>query len=123
MRSSTTSTNSTIGLSSIFATAQRAPRVQELPTDDCLTRPSSLDPARPQRGAARAAGNYRLMSELAKRCREAEKEDLKERRAAVLAEAAEGGKPNDSNFNLCMMPTKEQVEATPGTPLTKGMPE
>ncbi|KIH51138.1 hypothetical protein ANCDUO_18778, partial [Ancylostoma duodenale] len=84
---------------------------------------SAEDPARRQRAAARAAGNYRLMSELAKRCREARKEDLKERRAAVLSEAAEGGKPNDSNFNLCMMPTKEQVEATPGTPLTKGMPE
>ncbi|EFE49446.1 hypothetical protein NEIELOOT_01783, partial [Neisseria elongata subsp. glycolytica ATCC 29315] len=45
-----------------------------------------------QRGAARAAGNYQLTSELAKRCREAIKEDLKERRAAVLAEAAEAGK-------------------------------
>ncbi|KIH61753.1 hypothetical protein ANCDUO_07969, partial [Ancylostoma duodenale] len=44
-----------------------------------------------QRGAARAAGNYQLTSELAKRCREAIKEDLKERRAAVLAEAAEAG--------------------------------
>ncbi|EPB71357.1 hypothetical protein ANCCEY_09575 [Ancylostoma ceylanicum] len=42
-----------------------------------------------QRGAARAAGNHQLTSELAKRCREAIKEDLKERRAAVLAEAAE----------------------------------
>ncbi|RCN40180.1 hypothetical protein ANCCAN_13875 [Ancylostoma caninum] len=31
-----------------------------------------------QRGAARAAGNYQLTSELAKRCREAIKEDLKE---------------------------------------------
>ncbi|KIH67364.1 hypothetical protein ANCDUO_02301 [Ancylostoma duodenale] len=45
-----------------------------------------------QRGVARAAGNYQLTSELAKRCREAIKEDLKERRAAVLAEAAEAGK-------------------------------
>ncbi|KIH46475.1 hypothetical protein ANCDUO_23472 [Ancylostoma duodenale] len=44
------------------------------------------------RGAARAAGNYQLTSELAKRCREAIKEDLKERRAAVLAEAVEAGK-------------------------------
>ncbi|EYC14302.1 hypothetical protein Y032_0041g461 [Ancylostoma ceylanicum] len=41
-----------------------------------------------QRGATRAAGNYQLTSELAKRCREAIREDLKERRAAVLAEAA-----------------------------------
>ncbi|EYC43945.1 hypothetical protein Y032_0476g2139 [Ancylostoma ceylanicum] len=45
-----------------------------------------------QRGAARAAGNYQLTSELARRCREAIKEDLKERRAAVLAEAAEAGR-------------------------------
>ncbi|KIH47234.1 hypothetical protein ANCDUO_22709, partial [Ancylostoma duodenale] len=45
-----------------------------------------------QRGVARAAGNYQLTSELAKRCREAIKEDLKERRAAVLAEAAEAEK-------------------------------
>ncbi|KIH67648.1 hypothetical protein ANCDUO_02024 [Ancylostoma duodenale] len=45
-----------------------------------------------QRGAARAAGNYQLTSELAKRCREAIKEDLKERQAAVLVEAAEAGK-------------------------------
>ncbi|KIH54209.1 hypothetical protein ANCDUO_15646, partial [Ancylostoma duodenale] len=42
-----------------------------------------------QRGAARASGNYQLTSELAKRCKEAMKEDLKERRAAVLAEAAQ----------------------------------
>ncbi|EPB67136.1 hypothetical protein ANCCEY_13775 [Ancylostoma ceylanicum] len=41
-----------------------------------------------QRGAARAAGNYQL----AKRCREAIREDLKEMRAAVLAEAAEVGR-------------------------------
>ncbi|KAK6756043.1 hypothetical protein RB195_014437 [Necator americanus] len=45
-----------------------------------------------QRGAARAAGNQELTSELARLCREAIKEDLKERRAEVLAEAAEPGK-------------------------------
>ncbi|EYB83632.1 hypothetical protein Y032_0332g2772 [Ancylostoma ceylanicum] len=45
-----------------------------------------------QRGAARAAGNYQLTSELARRCREAIKEDPKERRAAMLAEAAEAGR-------------------------------
>ncbi|KAK6756744.1 hypothetical protein RB195_014901 [Necator americanus] len=45
-----------------------------------------------QRGAARAAGNQKLTSELARLCREAIKEDLKERRAEVLAEAAEAGK-------------------------------
>ncbi|KIH68271.1 hypothetical protein ANCDUO_01391 [Ancylostoma duodenale] len=44
-----------------------------------------------QRGVARAAGSYRLTSELAKRCRETIKEDLKERWSAVLAEAAEAG--------------------------------
>ncbi|KAK6735800.1 hypothetical protein RB195_018816 [Necator americanus] len=45
-----------------------------------------------QRGAARAAGNQELTSELARLCREAIKEDLKERRAELLAEAAEAGK-------------------------------
>ncbi|ETN83927.1 hypothetical protein NECAME_01720 [Necator americanus] len=45
-----------------------------------------------QRGAVRATGNQELTSELAKLCREAIKEDLKERRAEVLAEAAEAGK-------------------------------
>ncbi|KAK6744428.1 hypothetical protein RB195_011250 [Necator americanus] len=45
-----------------------------------------------QRGAARAAGNEELTSELARLCREAIKEDLKEKRAEVLAEAAEAGK-------------------------------
>ncbi|KAK6733428.1 hypothetical protein RB195_017268 [Necator americanus] len=38
-----------------------------------------------QRGAARAAGNQELTSELARLCREAIKEDLKDRRAEVLA--------------------------------------
>ncbi|KAK6736127.1 hypothetical protein RB195_019041 [Necator americanus] len=45
-----------------------------------------------QRGAARAAGNQELTSVLARLCREAIKEDLKERRAEVMAEAAETGK-------------------------------
>ncbi|KAK6728733.1 hypothetical protein RB195_006027 [Necator americanus] len=45
-----------------------------------------------QRGAARAAGNQELTSELARLCRKAIKEDLKERRAEVLAEAGEAGK-------------------------------
>ncbi|KAK6736067.1 hypothetical protein RB195_019003 [Necator americanus] len=45
-----------------------------------------------QRGATRAAGNQELTSELAKLCREAIEEDLKERRAEVLAEATEAGK-------------------------------
>uniref|UniRef100_A0A7I5E5G3 Uncharacterized protein n=1 Tax=Haemonchus contortus TaxID=6289 RepID=A0A7I5E5G3_HAECO len=45
-----------------------------------------------QRGIARAAGNNQLTSEIAKLCSEAIKEDLKERRAAVMDEAAETGK-------------------------------
>ncbi|PIO69970.1 hypothetical protein TELCIR_08190 [Teladorsagia circumcincta] len=53
--------------------------------------PETLELIR-QRGAARAAGNHQLTSELAKQCREAIKEDLKERRAALLAEAAEAGR-------------------------------
>ncbi|KAK6749776.1 hypothetical protein RB195_002031 [Necator americanus] len=44
-----------------------------------------------QRGATRAAGNQGLTSVLARLCREAIKEDIKERRAE-LAEAAEAGK-------------------------------
>ncbi|KAK6743282.1 hypothetical protein RB195_010503 [Necator americanus] len=45
-----------------------------------------------QRAAARAAENQELTSEIARLCREAIKEDLKRRRAEVLAEAAEAGK-------------------------------
>ncbi|KAK6740992.1 hypothetical protein RB195_009067 [Necator americanus] len=45
-----------------------------------------------QRGAARTAGNQELTSKLARLCREEIKEDLKGRRAEVLAEAAEAGK-------------------------------
>ncbi|KAK6744976.1 hypothetical protein RB195_011592 [Necator americanus] len=45
-----------------------------------------------QRGAVRAAGNQELTSEPARLCREAIKEDLKERRAEPLAEAEEAGK-------------------------------
>ncbi|VDO23764.1 unnamed protein product [Haemonchus placei] len=45
-----------------------------------------------QREIARAAGNNQLTSDLAKQCREAIKEDLNERRATDLAEAAEAGK-------------------------------
>ncbi|EYC31822.1 hypothetical protein Y032_0003g1258 [Ancylostoma ceylanicum] len=44
------------------------------------------------REAARAAGYYQLTSELAKRCREAIKEGLKERRAAMLGEASDTGR-------------------------------
>ncbi|KAK6740935.1 hypothetical protein RB195_009031 [Necator americanus] len=59
-------------------------------TKKCLS-PKTLELIR-QRGAARAAGNQELTSELARLCREAIKQDLKERRAEVLAEAAEAGK-------------------------------
>ncbi|VDO23607.1 unnamed protein product [Heligmosomoides polygyrus] len=52
--------------------------------------PETLELIR-QRGAARASGNYHLMSELSKPCIAAIKEDLKERRAEMLAEAAEAG--------------------------------
>ncbi|VDM53970.1 unnamed protein product [Angiostrongylus costaricensis] len=45
-----------------------------------------------QRGIARAAGNRELTSEHAKQCRQAIKEDLRGRRAAVMGEAAEAGK-------------------------------
>uniref|UniRef100_A0A0K0DRC8 Nbl1_Borealin_N domain-containing protein n=1 Tax=Angiostrongylus cantonensis TaxID=6313 RepID=A0A0K0DRC8_ANGCA len=45
-----------------------------------------------QGGIARAAGNRELTPELAKQCRRAIKEDLKERKAAVMVEAAEAGK-------------------------------
>uniref|UniRef100_W6NCZ7 Reverse transcriptase n=1 Tax=Haemonchus contortus TaxID=6289 RepID=W6NCZ7_HAECO len=45
-----------------------------------------------QRGTARATGNHLQTSELAKLCREAIKEDLKERRAAVMDEAIEAAK-------------------------------
>ncbi|KAK6740744.1 hypothetical protein RB195_008911 [Necator americanus] len=45
-----------------------------------------------RRGAARAAGNQELTFEFARLCREAIKEDFKERRAEVLGEAAEAVK-------------------------------
>ncbi|VDO77136.1 unnamed protein product [Heligmosomoides polygyrus] len=44
-----------------------------------------------QRGVARTSGNYQLTTELAKPCRAAIKEEFKERRAEVLAAAAEAG--------------------------------
>ncbi|RCN36809.1 hypothetical protein ANCCAN_17297 [Ancylostoma caninum] len=62
-----------------------------------------------QRGAARAAGNYQLTSEPAKRCREAIKEYLKERQAAVLAEATEEGKASAT-------PAKTSPTARPRCP-------
>uniref|UniRef100_A0A0K0D8G8 V-type ATP synthase subunit D n=1 Tax=Angiostrongylus cantonensis TaxID=6313 RepID=A0A0K0D8G8_ANGCA len=53
--------------------------------------PETLELIR-QRGLVRAAGNRELTSELAKQCRQAIKEDLKERRAAVMVEAGEARK-------------------------------
>ncbi|KAK6762625.1 hypothetical protein RB195_023373 [Necator americanus] len=44
------------------------------------------------RGAARSASNQKLTQVLARLCREAIKEDLKERRAEVSPEAAEAEK-------------------------------
>uniref|UniRef100_A0A0K0CVF4 RHH_1 domain-containing protein n=1 Tax=Angiostrongylus cantonensis TaxID=6313 RepID=A0A0K0CVF4_ANGCA len=52
--------------------------------------PETLELIR-QRGIARAASNRELTFELAKQCSQAIKEDLKERRAAVI-EVAETGK-------------------------------
>uniref|UniRef100_A0A7I4YGP7 Stomatal closure-related actin-binding protein 1 n=1 Tax=Haemonchus contortus TaxID=6289 RepID=A0A7I4YGP7_HAECO len=78
----------TIGSSNIFTIALR-----KLSLKDVKTRlpPKNLELIR-QRGIARATGNCQQASELAKLCREALKEDLKERRAAVMDEAAEAGK-------------------------------
>ncbi|XGW33871.1 hypothetical protein V3C99_017948 [Haemonchus contortus] len=45
-----------------------------------------------QRGMARATGNNQLTSKLKKPCREAIKEDLRERRGAFMDDAAEAGK-------------------------------
>uniref|UniRef100_A0A0K0D9W4 Transposase n=1 Tax=Angiostrongylus cantonensis TaxID=6313 RepID=A0A0K0D9W4_ANGCA len=45
-----------------------------------------------QHGIVRAAGNREVTSELAKQCRQAIKDDLKMRRAVVMAEAIEAGK-------------------------------
>ncbi|VDP10957.1 unnamed protein product [Heligmosomoides polygyrus] len=69
--------------------------------------PETLELIR-QRGAARASRNYQLTSAFAKLCRAAIKEDLKERRAEVLAEAAETGlstrnaRRNFANFKTTM---------------------
>ncbi|EYC30235.1 hypothetical protein Y032_0005g2531 [Ancylostoma ceylanicum] len=60
-----------------------------------------------QRGAARATGNYKLAYELARRCREVIKGDLKERQAAMLAEAAEAGR---SICNTCRDFTKRKTK-------------
>ncbi|VDM58326.1 unnamed protein product [Angiostrongylus costaricensis] len=62
--------------------------------------PETLELIR-QRGISRAARNRELMSELAKQCRQAIKEDIKERRTAVMVEAAQARKrPGDASRNL-----------------------
>ncbi|KAK6751618.1 hypothetical protein RB195_003188 [Necator americanus] len=66
-----------------------------------------------QRGAARAAGNQELMSELARLCREAIKEDLKERRAEVLAEAAEAGKSRYARRDFASRKTRMTALGNP----------
>ncbi|VDM56624.1 unnamed protein product [Angiostrongylus costaricensis] len=53
--------------------------------------PETLELIR-QRGIARAAGNRELTSQLAKQRRQEIKEDVKQKRAAVMVEAAEVGK-------------------------------
>uniref|UniRef100_A0A0K0DND2 Uncharacterized protein n=1 Tax=Angiostrongylus cantonensis TaxID=6313 RepID=A0A0K0DND2_ANGCA len=45
-----------------------------------------------QRGIVRSTGNDELTYKLAKQCRQATKKDLKERKAAVMVDAAEVGK-------------------------------
>uniref|UniRef100_A0A183FQD5 HARE-HTH domain-containing protein n=1 Tax=Heligmosomoides polygyrus TaxID=6339 RepID=A0A183FQD5_HELPZ len=74
-----------------------------------------------QHGAARGSGNYQLTSELAKLCRAAIKEDLKERRAEVLAEAAEAGLniPN-SRRNFANFRTKMNALRRPDGALREG---
>uniref|UniRef100_A0A7I4Y3F9 Ribosomal_S7 domain-containing protein n=1 Tax=Haemonchus contortus TaxID=6289 RepID=A0A7I4Y3F9_HAECO len=85
---STTSMKNTTGSSNIFTivlekqSPQVAKRRLSLKTLELIR----------QRGIARTTSDHRQTSELAKLCREAIKEDLKERTAAVMDEAANAGK-------------------------------
>ncbi|VDP37794.1 unnamed protein product [Heligmosomoides polygyrus] len=85
----------------------RARGAESLKTTKRRLSPGTLELIR-QRGAARASGNYQQTSELAKLCRAAIKEGLQERRAEVLAEAAEAGlsirnaRRNFANFKTKM---------------------
>uniref|UniRef100_A0A0K0DGE1 Rab-GAP TBC domain-containing protein n=1 Tax=Angiostrongylus cantonensis TaxID=6313 RepID=A0A0K0DGE1_ANGCA len=66
--------------------------------------PETLELIR-QRGIAQVAGNRELTSELAKQCRQTIKEDLKERRAGAMVEAAEARKSvhkANRTFTNCM---------------------
>ncbi|KAK6756218.1 hypothetical protein RB195_014550 [Necator americanus] len=70
------------------------PRTKKVESSKTTKRRRSLETLEliRQRGAAQAAGNQELTSVLARLCREATKEELKERKAELLAEAAEAGK-------------------------------
>ncbi|KAK6755353.1 hypothetical protein RB195_013994 [Necator americanus] len=83
------SDHQTYRIHNIFATVTDE-ESEEFQTTKRRLSPKTLEVIR-QRGATPAAGNQELTSELAKLCREAVKEDLKERRAGMLAEAAEAG--------------------------------
>ncbi|VDO77196.1 unnamed protein product [Heligmosomoides polygyrus] len=72
-----------------------------------------------QRGAAQASGNYQLTSEFAKLCRAAIKEDLKERRAEELREAAEEGLSiRNARRNFANFKTKMTALRRPGGTVT-----
>ncbi|VDM55552.1 unnamed protein product [Angiostrongylus costaricensis] len=62
-------------------------------------------------GIRRAPGNRELTSELGKQWREAIKEDLKERRAAAMVEAANAGKSVRNAHRS--FPSQDQDYSTP----------
>ncbi|VDO20316.1 unnamed protein product [Haemonchus placei] len=74
----------------------------------CVCEDDNCEADAPKRGIARATGNHQHTFELAKLCREAIKEDLKERGAAVMDEAADAGKnirkdrPSFANYKAKM---------------------
>ncbi|KAK6737800.1 hypothetical protein RB195_020105 [Necator americanus] len=70
-----------------------------------------------QRGAVRAAGNQELTSKLERLYREAIKEDLKERRAEVLAEAAAAG---GKKHPLCPSGLRQSQDEDGCSPKPKG---
>ncbi|XGW24665.1 hypothetical protein V3C99_006248, partial [Haemonchus contortus] len=74
---------------------------------DCVRKTESLKDVKKRPSSKtleliRAACNNQLTSELAKLCREAIKEDLKERRAAVLTETAEAARRSFVNYETKM---------------------
>uniref|UniRef100_A0A0K0D696 Uncharacterized protein n=1 Tax=Angiostrongylus cantonensis TaxID=6313 RepID=A0A0K0D696_ANGCA len=82
---STTSTRNTISSLNITLCAMKA---ESSKVTERRLPPETLELIR-QRGIAQAAGNRYLTSELAKQRRQSIKEDLKNRRAAVMVEAAD----------------------------------